>query len=152
MAPVAGPQPCGVEALTCAFNAMSFKLPFPSLTNLRISIMDIDSETLVKTFGKLPLLKWACVPSSSRSSFEALVYNVSFPNLQRIDRHSSAESISVDVVLNCLMERCERNAEIQMICLVRCFFNDIKRLKEIVVNVAYCNNANFKFKFPSKLC
>ena len=152
MAPVASPQPCGVEALTCAFNAMSFKLPFPSLTKLRISIMDIDSETLVKTFGKLPLLKWACVPSSSRSSFEALVYNVSFPNLQRIDLsphwHSSAESISVDMLLDCLMERCERNAEIQMLCLVICFFNDIKRLKEIVVNVAYCNNA----KFPSKLC
>jgi hypothetical protein len=148
-----------VKALTtCAFDAMSL----PLLTQLHISTLDyIDSETWVKTFGKLPLLKRVSLQSSaSLSFFKALVYktkaaeksktaycNVSFPKLQHIDvegtdfaRYRGYTSISVDMLLDCLMERYERNAEIQMLCLENCFSilsEDVKRLEEIVVDVTW---------------
>jgi hypothetical protein len=152
------PQPHNhVKALTCAFDAMS--LPF--LTQLQISTLDyIDSQTWIKTFGKLPLLKQVCVQrSAARSFFEALIYktkaaeksntayrNVSFPRLRHINLEGTyfcaryASSISVDMLLDCLMERCERKAEVQMLCLVDCYHiwsDDVERLKEIVVGVAW---------------
>ena len=46
----------------------------------------------------------------------------------------------VDMLLDCLMERCERNAEIQTLRLDNCYYissNDVKRLEEIVVNVIW---------------
>jgi hypothetical protein len=148
-----------VEVLTCAFDAMS--LPF--LTQLQISTDDyIDSQTWVKTFGKLPLLQRVCVQSSaSHPFFEALVYktkaaeksntayyNVSFPELRHIDledtdfyaKDAARGSISVDMLLDCLMERCERKAEVQMLCLDDCYnirSDDVERLKEIVVDVSW---------------
>jgi hypothetical protein len=143
-----------VKALTCAFDAMS--LPF--LTELHISTLDyIDSQTWVKTFGKLPLLKQVCVQSSaSLSFFEALVYktkaaeksktayhNVSFPKLRYIELEGTefyARSISVDMLLDCLMERCERKAEVQELYLDDCYHiwsGDVERLKEVVVDVTW---------------
>jgi hypothetical protein len=144
-----------VKALTCAFDAMS--LPF--LTQLRISCLDfIDSQTWVKTFRNFPLLERVSVHSWAIHSFlEALVYktmgaersktayrNVSFPNLRYIHligAHFRTECISVvnqlDMLLDCLMERCERNAEVQVLRLDDCFIlsSDVERLKEIVVDV-----------------
>jgi hypothetical protein len=146
-----------MKALTCAFDAMS--LPF--LTQLQISTLDcIDSQTWVKTFGKLPLLKRVCVQgSTSYSFFEALVYktkaaeklntayfNVSFPKLRHIDLEGTAffgsgpRSTSIDMLLDCLMERCERNAEVQELRLEECYdfsCGDVERLKEIVVDVIW---------------
>ena len=46
----------------------------------------------------------------------------------------------VAMLLDCLMERCERNAEIQTLRLDNCYYissNDVKRLEEIVVNVIW---------------
>jgi hypothetical protein len=152
------PQPRNhVKALTCAFDAMS--LPF--LTQLQISTLDyIDSQTWVKTFGKLPLLKRVCVQSSASYSFlEALVYkakaaeksktaycNVSFPKLRHISLEGTdfsardPRSTSVDMLLDCLTERCERKAAVQVLCLDDCYdiwSDDVERLKEIVVDVTW---------------
>ena len=147
-----------MKALTCAFDAIS--LPF--LTQLQISTFNsIDSQTWVKTFGKLPLLERVlCVQSySTHSFFEALVYkteaadrsktayrSVSFPKLRYIHMESitfdrtTRESISVDMLLDYLMERCERNAGVQVLRLKDCYYilsDDVERLKEIVVDVIW---------------
>jgi hypothetical protein len=146
------PQHRHVEALTCFFDAMS--LPF--LTQLQISTFDcIDSQTWVKTFGKLPLLERVCVYGNATQWFlEALVYkmkadekskaayrNVSFPKLRYIDIESTDFSAtSVDMLLDCLMERCERNAEVQVLHLLDCCnvsSNEVEWLKEIVVDVIW---------------
>ena len=146
-----------VKALTCAFDAMS--LPF--LTQLQISTLDcIDSKTWVKTFGKLPRLELVCVQSfAPRSFLEALVYktkateksitayyNVSFPKLRHIHLEGTdfygtdTASLSVDTLLDFLMERCERNAEVQVLRLGDCHYiksEDVERLEEIVVDVIW---------------
>jgi hypothetical protein len=162
------PQPHNhAKALTCAFDAMS--LPF--LTQLQISTLDyIDSQTWVKTFGKLPLLEEVSVRSyapqpesyATHSFLEALVYktkaaeksktayrNVPFPKLRYIHLEGTdffptslrpTNSISVDMLLDCLMERCERNAEVQVLRLDCCYYissDDVERLKEIVVDVIW---------------
>ena len=47
---------------------------------------------------------------------------------------------SVDMLLDCLMERCERNAEVQTLRLDDCSYlssDDVKRLEEIVVDVIW---------------
>ena len=145
------------KALTCAFDAMN--LPF--LTQLQMSCMDcIDSQTWLKTLGKLPQLERVCVQSSALDSFlEALVYktnaakksktsyhNVPFPKLRYIhlegaDFFTTNPTItSVDMLLDYLMERCERNAEVQTLRLDDCSyisFDDVERLKEIVVDVIW---------------
>jgi hypothetical protein len=153
--PSSQPHNC-VRALTCAFDAMS--LPF--LTQLQISTRDcIDSQTWVKTFGKLPLLEQVYVRGHTTYCFlEALVYktkeaeksktayrNVTFPKLRYIFLHSTDfgatnGSISVDTLFDYLMERCERNAEVQELCLENCSHissDEVKRLKEIVVDVTW---------------
>jgi hypothetical protein len=139
------------KALTCAFDAMSLSF----LTQLQISTLDyIDSQTWVKTFGKLPLLERVCVQGSAPNSFlEALVYktkaaeksktayrNVSFPKLRYIHLEGTDFSAtgsmdtSVDMLLDCLMERCERNAEVQVLRLDDCYISrpmtskDLKKL------------------------
>ena len=143
-----------VKALTCAFDAMS--LPF--LTQLQISTFDyIDSQTWVDTFGMLPLLERVCMHSYATQSFlEALVYrtkatkesktaycNVSFPKLRYIYLKGTnfntrnLDNVSVDMLLDCLMERCERNTEAQVLHLDSDDFCtilsvDIARLKEVV--------------------
>jgi hypothetical protein len=154
------PEPLNhVTALTCAFDA--FKLSLAFLTILQISTSEyIDSQTWVKTFGKLPLLKQVCVEdSASYSVFEALVYktkaaensntayrDVSFPKLRHIDLEGTyffggdPGSITVDMLLDCLMERCERDAEVQELRLEECYYissDDVERLKEIVVDVTW---------------
>ena len=146
-----------VKALTCAFDAMSLTF----LTQLQISTLDfIDSQTWVKTFGKLPLLERVCVQSyATHSFFEALVYkteaaeksktdylDVSFPKLRYIHMEGSdfdgtnPGTISFDMLLDYLMERCERNAEIEVLRLVDWYFissDDVERLREIVVDVIW---------------
>ena len=138
------------KALTCAFDAMG--LPF--LTQLQIFGLDyIDSQTWVKTFGKLPLLERVCLQSSAQSSFlEALVYksnaaeksktaylNVSFPKLRHLHLgEANFFNSSIDMLLDCLMERCERNAEIHTLRLDECSYlsaDDVALLEEIVVDV-----------------
>ena len=145
------------KTITCAFDAMGF----PFLTELQISTMDyIDPQTWVKTFGKLPLLDRVCVQNyATHSFFEALVYkteaagrsktaysNVSFPKLRHILIEGNdfdgtiPGSISVDMLLDYLMERCERNAEVQVLGLDDCYCilsDDVERLKEIVVDVIW---------------
>ena len=141
-----------VKALTCAFNAM--RLPF--LTQLHISTMHyIDSQTWVNTFGKLPLLKRVRVNGSALHSFlRALVhktmaaekskkayYNPSFPNLRYIDligcdfSGTGSRSASVDMLLDCLMERCERRAVVRELDLKDCYYissDDVERFEEVV--------------------
>ena len=144
------------KALTSAFDAMS--LPF--LTQLQLSTGNyIDSQTLVETFGQLHLLERVCVLRNASVSFlEALVYKtkaaeksktayrtVSFPKLRYIHLVITAfdrcglGSISVNMLLDCLMERCERNAAVQVLRL-DCYYissDDVQRLKEIVVDVIW---------------
>ena len=145
-----------VKALTCAFDAMS--LPF--LTQLQIStFLYIDSRTWVKTFGKLPLLERVCVQGgyAPRSFLQALIYkakgakksktaycNVSFPKLRHIELEGTdffeTGTISVEMLLDCLMERCERNAEVWVLRLDNCYYissNEVERLNEIVVDVIW---------------
>ena len=141
-----------VKALTCAFDAMS--LPF--LTQLQISNLDcIDSMTWVKTFGKLPLLERVFVQSHSPELFfEALVYkpkaaeksetayhNVPLPELRHIHLEGTEfdpidpSSTSIEMLLDYLMERFERKAEVQVLHLDDCYnlsSDDVERLKEVV--------------------
>ena len=146
------PQHSHINALTCLFDVMSF----PFLTQLHISTYNyIDSQTWVKTFGKLPLLERVGVWSSAMRWFlEALVYktkaaekseiayrNVTFPKLRfmsLVEANFYSYPTSLHILLDCLMERCERNAEIQVLhfdgyCDISP--NDVERLKEIVVDV-----------------
>ena len=144
--------PSYVEALTYAFDLMSLS----SLTHLQISTSDhIDSQTWVMTFGMLPLLEQVCVEKHTLSPFlEALVYktkgaeeseaayrSVSFPKLRYIHLEGTEfyESL-IDLLLDCLMERYERNAEIQVLRLDDCYDISsvvVERLKEVVVDVIW---------------
>ena len=153
-----------VKVLTWAFDAMNLHLL--TVTQLQISTLDyIDSLTWVKTFGKLPLLERVCVESHAPQSYapysflEALAYkteaaeksktayrDVSFPNLRYIHLEgadffaTSRMSLSVNMLLDCLMERCERKAEVQVLRLDGCYFissKDVQRLKEIIVDVMW---------------
>jgi hypothetical protein len=125
------------------------------LTQLQISISDeIDSQTWVNTFGKLPLLERVCLQRfAPRPFFEALVYetkeaeksktayrNISFPKLRYIHlvgiafgyRHSTA---SVDTLLDCFTERYKRNAEVQVFRLQDSYYispDAVERLKKVV--------------------
>ena len=139
-----------VKALTCAFDAMS--LPF--LTQLQISTFNdcIDSKTWAKTFGRLPLLERVCVQCYGNSFLEALVYKeeaeksttayrtLSFLKFRYIHLVSAdffgPGSTSVDLLLDCLIERCERNAGVQLLHLDDCYnfsSHDVERLREIDV-------------------
>jgi F-box-like len=144
------------KILTSAFDALS--LPF--LTQLLLSSLScIDSRTWVETFGRLPLLERVYVKSSAPNSFlEALVYkteadeksktacSVSLPKLRIIHLsgtffdsprfiRSPRSSVSVEKLLDHLMERWERKAQVQVLCLDDCYYissGDVERLKEIV--------------------
>ena len=94
---------------------------------------------------------------ATKSFFEALVYktkaaeksitayrDVSFPKLRYIylkDTHASTRRLgseSLDMLLDYLMERCERNTELLVLHLDGCYYilsDNIARLKEIVVDV-----------------
>ena len=144
------------KALTCAFDAMS--LPF--LTQLDIATLNfIDSQTWVKTFGKLPLLEQVYLHGSALRSFvgalvhktdeveesETPYHDVSFPklchiNLARIYFFSTKRSILIEMLLDCLMERCERKVEVRVLRLKHCYCvssDDVERLKEVVVHVIW---------------
>ena len=147
-----------MNALTCAFDAMCLSF----LTQLQISIRDeIDSQTWVETFGKLPILERVCVQGLEPYAFlEALAYktkaaekskkaycrNVSFPKLRYIHMvGTSYQSISVDTLLDCLMERYERNVEVQVLHLENCYnisSDEVDRLKEVVIDVIWDGNIN----------
>ena len=144
-----------VKALSCAFDAMS--LPF--LTQLQVATLDyIDSKTWVNTFGKLPLLELVCVRNYEPHSFlGALVYkstaaeksitasrSVPFPKLRYIHLEDfnvfgkDERTLSADLLLDYLTERCERNAEAQVLRLGDCRYissDDVERLKKFFVNV-----------------
>ena len=146
-----------VKVLTCAVDIMS--LPF--LTQLRISTYDyIDSQTWVNTFGSLPSLEWVCLQGSASHRFlGALDYktkaaeklktaycNVSIPKLRYVYldgtsfERTNLDSISVDMLLDYLMERCERNVKVQVFRMDYCYpitSVDVKRLKEIVIDVIW---------------
>ena len=146
-----------MKAFTCVFDAMS--LPF--LTHLWASTINyIDALTWIKAFIKLPLLEWVSMRSYATHRFlEALVYktqtaeklktayrNVLLPKLHYICLEGTnfdatiLGSISVDKLLDYLMERCERDAEVQVLCLDGCYYissDDVARLKEIVVDVIW---------------
>ena len=110
----------------------------------------------MKIFGKLPLLEWVSVQGSALHSFlEALVFkteaaenlktaycNVSFPKLRYIllENTDFFATRPIDILLDYLKERCERNAEIQTLRLNNCTnisFDDVERLKEFVVDVIW---------------
>jgi hypothetical protein len=149
------------KVLTCAFDAIS--LPF--LTQLRISTLTfIDSQTWVNTFGKLPILERVCVQGyATHSILQSLVYKakaakksksktpycnvrVPFPKLRYIHLEGTdfygaiAGSLSIDVLLDYLMERCDRDAEVQVLRLDDCYYissEDVEKLKEVVVDVIW---------------
>ena len=143
------------KVLTCAFDAMS--LPFLTVTQLHISTIHHidDSQIWVKTFGKLPLLERVCVHSLVTPEFlEALAYkskaaeksntayrNVSFRKLRYLYlRGTDFDSTLFDQILDCVMERCERNAELQVLRLdgrYQISRKDLERLTEIVVDVIW---------------
>jgi hypothetical protein len=138
------------KALACAFDAMNLSF----LTQLQIDSLDhIDSQTWVKTFGKLPLLERVCVHSSAPRPFlEALVNKtkaaeksetayLSFPELRYIHLEGTDFSTTppklIDTLLDCLTERFERNAEVQVLRLDDCYYispEDVERLEEVVVD------------------
>jgi len=137
-----------VKALTCVFNAMNLHF----LTQLRITAKNvIDPWTWTKTFGMLPLLERVYVQENAiYSLFAALLYkadtsktayfNVSFPKLRYIHVNDADFALRVDRLLDWLMERYERNAEVQVLRLVDCYnisASDIERLKEVVVDVIW---------------
>ena len=141
------------KALTCVFDAMSW----PFLTRLYIKTENflgsedyVDSETWVKTFGKLLLVEKVYAKGCGIKSFlEALVYktkeaeksetsyqDVSFPKLRHIGLRDTP--ILIDMLLDCLMERWERKAEVQELCLNNCYCvssSKVERLREVVVDV-----------------
>jgi hypothetical protein len=144
------------KALACAFDVMNLSF----LTQLQIdTLYHIDSQTLAKTFGKLPQLERVCVQNSASSFLDALVYktkaaeksktaylNVSFPKLRYIHLEdvgffvTGSMGASVDMLLDCLMERCERNAEVQTLRMDDCYdisYDEVERLKEVVVDVIW---------------
>ena len=150
------------KVLTNAFDAMNLSF----LTQLQLSYLSpscIDSKTWAETFGRLPLLEWVCMRRSTPHSFvEALVYepkadvkskvacSVSFPKLRNIHLEGTCfgsrleisryRSLSVEKLLDYLMERCDRKAEIQVLRLDNCSYissGDVERLKEIVVDVTW---------------
>ena len=138
------------KALIVAFNAMNLR----TLIQLHLSTSYyIDSKTWLKTFGRLPLLERVYVKNDAAYSFlETLCHktkaadrsiaayrSVSFPKLRYICMNGTRfESISVDELMDILMERYERKAEIQALRLEDChniFKDDIEKLCEIVVDV-----------------
>ena len=131
------------------------------LTQLQISTAPYfnNSQTWVKTFGRLPLLEQVCVRGYLPPSFlEALVYKKKaaeklksayraayFPNLRYIHLDSvnfgmTYPTSTVDLLIDCLMERYERKAEVQVLRLDDCYCvtnEDVERLEEIVVDVIW---------------
>ena len=120
-----------MRALTCAFDAMS--LPF--LTQLQISTFDyIDSNTWATTFGKLPLLECVYLQYyATHQFFEALVckmkaaeistatcrkasfHKLRYIHLEGTDSDSPIRvSISVDMLLDYLTERFEKNPDSEL--------------------------------------
>ena len=121
----------------------------------------IDPVTLINAFGELPLLKRVCVQGSAPRSFlaalvcrlkaaeksETAYRTVFFPQLHHIDLEGTdfdaarhPRSILIDELLDCLMERCERKAEVQVLRLDNCSFvscDVVQRLCEIVVDVGW---------------
>lgn len=140
------------KTLITALDAMSL----PGLTQLQLSTSaHIDSTTWLNTFGKLPLLEWVHVESYTVQSFlDALFdetkaddksiiahHNISFPKLRHIRisgtdfTYAKLGSISVDMLMNCLMERRERKAEVQELRLDHCYNiseYDIERFKKLL--------------------
>ncbi|KAF8806753.1 hypothetical protein BYT27DRAFT_7190406 [Phlegmacium glaucopus] len=144
------------KALTATFDAMHLR----TLTQLKLSTSGhINSNTWLKTFARLPLLEQVHVKGRAAHSFlDALVYKlkaantliaayrrVSFPRLRYIcmdgtdfDGTNLDSVILVDKLMDCLMERYERNAEVQELCLDDCYNIEpihVKLLGEIVVHV-----------------
>jgi len=81
--------------------------------------------------------------SYTQSFLDASAYrNVSFPKIRHIHLDCiDFDEVSVNMPMDCLMERDERNAEVQLLCLDDCYNvsgYDIERLEEIVVDVI-CN-------------
>jgi hypothetical protein len=117
----------------------------------------MDSQIWLETFGKLPQLEWVDVFGYTvQSFFGALVYkteaadksksaycNVSFPKLRHINLQcidfAQTNLVSIDMLMDCLMERYERNAEVQVLRLEDCYIlrEDVERLEEIVVDVIW---------------
>ena len=147
------------KALSSAFDAMN--LPF--LTQLQISTLGyISFQTWVKTFGRLPLLEQVCVRPGGGSLphlfFKALIYItkaaeqsksayrvVSLPKLRYIhldgvDFDTTDPTPSIDILIDCLMERCGGKVGVRMLRLDGCYSllsEDVKRLEEIVVDVIW---------------
>ena len=142
-----------MKTLRSAFDVMNLSF----LTQLQI--LEIDSQTWAETFGKLPLLEKVCLRVfEPRPFLEALVYKreaaeksitaycyVSFPKLHYIhlvgiDFQSDSPTILLDALLDCLMERYERNAEVQVLRLEDCYSllpDEVERLEEVVVDVIW---------------
>ena len=87
--------------------------------------------------GRLDSFLEALVYKTKAADKSKIAYrNVSFPKLRCIHLEG-IDFESVDMLLDCLMERCERNAEVQVLGLEDCdiFHDEVERLKDIVVDV-----------------
>ena len=93
-----------------------------------------------------PFLEALVYKTKAAEKSEAAYRNVSFPKLRYIHLlgadfqiiYANSRTITVDRLLDYLMERYERNAEVQVLRLENCYYvlpNDVKRLKEVVVDV-----------------
>jgi hypothetical protein len=151
-----------LEIWTKTLAAVLDVLNLSTLTELRISNGDyIDSKIWLKTFGKLPLLERAHIMNSYTvpSFLSALVYkteaaeksqtayhDVSFPKLRYIHledvdfNETNIEPGLFDMLMDCLIERYERHAEVQGLRLGDCYNlseEHVNRLEEIVVDVIW---------------
>ena len=139
--------------LTAVFDSMTLR----ALTHLHLSTPLTIANTWINISAKLPLLEWVHLSCTAHPFLTALVHKtkgaensiaayrtVCFPKLRYICLNGNDftgkhfNSISVDTLMECLMERCERNAEVQELYLENCYNlseDDVEGLREIVVNV-----------------
>jgi len=132
-------------------------LPLSMLKTLHLS-MDMSKAVLIECFGRLPQLRNVTVSSSATLGFiKALThkakgykrrpkvyYDVTFPALESLEITEAIFSpdheggFFFEELQDCLMDRCNRNAEVRKLTLSDCFClyeHDVDLLRDIVVDV-----------------
>lgn len=160
------PAPAGVDSGAIGnriFSDFFHGLHWDNLAQLIISSLRVYgsefSATLAKTFGTLPQLRAVIVGASCANHLiNALLLDsdkdpalcpdsVTFPGLFHIglrevtfDHEFDDNTLKMDRLLDCLMDRCERGIELHSISVEDCrLFTDMdaELLEEIVVNVLW---------------
>jgi len=129
--------------------------PLLNITTLTLDINPVGIS-LRRAFGQLPRLKKViAVKDCALEVIKELTlkcenyddtqlsdyYSVTFPALECLSFVKGLfESDTLEILQDCLMERCERNAEILKLEFLDCcelFCSDVKSLREIVVDVEW---------------